>query len=122
MQTFPTKLSRLPVIILVLFLSIALPAIAQVNFGRISGVVTDSSGAVVPAVKIQVLNEGTGVERTAVSNESGNYIATNLPVGVYTVKLEATGFQTVTRTGLNLVADGPYRRFSLWPGAVQVLT
>ena len=121
MQTFPTKLSRLPVIILVLFLSIALPAIAQVNFGRISGVVTDSSGAVVPAVKIQVLNEGTGVERTAVSNEGGNYIATNLPVGVYTVKLEATGFQPVTRTGLNLVADGRLTvDFTLQPGwAVQ---
>src|SRR3954470_5806821 len=121
MQSFPTKLSRLPVFILSIILAAAIPAMAQVNFGRISGAVTDSSGAVVPAVKIQVLNEGTGVERTVVSNESGNYVVTNLPVGVYTVKLEAPGFQAVTRTQLDLVADGRLTvDFTLQPaGAAQ---
>jgi len=52
------------------------------------------------------MKAGTGVERTLVSNEGGSYIATNLPVGIYTVKVETAGFQPVTRTGLNLVADG----------------
>ena len=71
-------------------------------------------------MKIQVLNEGTGSSEPP-SRRSGNYVATNLPVGVYTVKLEATGFQTVTRTRLNLVADGRLTvDFTLQPaGAVQ---
>src|SRR4051794_6966442 len=97
------KLLRLFAVFVPLVLICALPMIAQVNFGRISGSVSDSSGAVVPAVKVRVLNEGTGVERLVVSNDTGDYVATNLPVGVYTVKLESPGFQAATRTGLNLV-------------------
>ena len=85
---------------------LAAGVVAQVNFGRISGVVSDSSGALVPGVQVHVRNEGTGVERVLVSTDGGSYIATNLPVGIYTVKVETAGFQPVTRTGLNLVADG----------------
>src|SRR3954468_3961487 len=120
MGSFRTNSSRF------LFLSavavaLALPLFAQVNFGRISGSVQDSSGAVVPNVKILVLNEGTGVERSVASNESGDFIATNLAVGMYTLKLETPGFQAVTRTGLNLVADGRLTvDFKLQPaGATQ---
>jgi hypothetical protein len=106
MDLFTTKLSRFAPFFVALLLNLAPPLLAQVNFGRISGAVSDASGAVVPGIKIRILNEGTGVERTVMSNESGDYVATNLAIGVYTVKLEAPGFQPVSRTGLNLVADG----------------
>src|SRR5690348_5985484 len=76
------------------------------NFGRISGSLTDSSHAVMPGVMVHVTNEGTGVNRTAATNETGSYIVTNLPVGTYTVKAEPAGFQAEARTGLTLVADG----------------
>uniref|UniRef100_Q020G9 TonB-dependent receptor n=1 Tax=Solibacter usitatus (strain Ellin6076) TaxID=234267 RepID=Q020G9_SOLUE len=76
------------------------------NFGRISGTLTDSSGAVMPGVKVRVINEGTAVERVAPTNETGSYVATNLPVGTYTVKADPVGFQAEARTGLTLVADG----------------
>src|SRR5690349_20444332 len=121
MQFLTTKLSYGLLVGMALTLSSTLPVRAQVNFGRISGAVSDSSGAIVPGVNIRVLNEGTGVERTYVSNESGDYIATNLPIGVYTVKVELPGFQAVNRTGLNLVADGRLTvDFTLQPaGATQ---
>ena len=80
--------------------------VAQVNFGRISGTISDSSGAVVPGQQVRVTQEETGIERTVVSNERGDYIATNLPTGTYSVKVESAGFQPVARTGLTLPADG----------------
>ncbi len=79
---------------------------AQANFGRISGSVTDSSGAVVPGIEVNVINQATGVLRSVTSNQSGLYVATNLQVGAYTLKVEARGFQFATRTDLMLVADG----------------
>ncbi len=91
---------------LLLGFSVTRPVCAQVNFGRISGSVADASEAVVPGVQLRVINEGTGVERTVVSNDNGTYLATNLPVGTYSVKVNHPGFQPVTRSGLNLVADG----------------
>jgi hypothetical protein len=93
-------------IALLLAFMAAAPLCAQVNFGRISGSVADASGAVVPNVPVHVINEGTGVERTVTSNESGGYLATNLPVGTYRVAVSFPGFQAVTRSGLSLVADG----------------
>src|SRR6516225_7215671 len=81
------------------------PMTAQ-NFGRISGSLADSSGAVMPNVAVHVVNEGTGVDRSAITNETGSYVVTNLPAGSYTVKTEPAGFQGEARTGLTLVADG----------------
>jgi hypothetical protein len=91
------------------------------NFGRISGSLTDSSSAIMPGVTVRVINEGTGVERTAITNDTGSYVVTNLPVGTYTVKTDPAGFQAEARTGLTLVADGRLTvDFSLRPaGATQ---
>lgn len=100
-------MSRFLSLCVALAVTFTLPVIAQVNFGRISGSISDSSGAVIPNVKIRVLNESTGVERIAVSNESGDYVATNLAVGIYTVKLETPGFQPVSRTTATSVMAPP---------------
>jgi len=75
---------------------------AQVVSGSIVGTVTDQTGAVVPNAKIALTNTGTGFERAAVTNTSGEYVADNLPTGSYTVTVEATGFQKLVRTGVQL--------------------
>src|SRR5438045_9512691 len=87
-------------------LAIATPLLHAQNFGRISGAVSDSSAAVMAGVAVRVTDEATGVERSAMTSGSGNYVVTNMPVGVYTVKVEQPGFQAEARTGLTLVADG----------------
>src|SRR5262245_51289078 len=80
--------------------------IASAAFGQavsqISGTVKDQVGAVLPGVEITATQTETGIGRTTVSNETGNYVLPNLPVGPY--KLEATlpGFRTFVQTGIVL--------------------
>ena len=48
---------------------------------QISGTVRDQSGAVLPGVEVTVTHTGTGAARTALSNESGSYVLSNLLIG-----------------------------------------
>ncbi len=91
--------------VLVALLSTA-PAWAQTITGRIDGRVTDSSGAVLPGATISIVNTGTGLTITQVTDDNGIYTATNLPVGNYTVSAELEGFRRAQRTGVQLSADG----------------
>src|SRR5215470_16266098 len=72
---------------------------------QISGTAKDQSGAVLPGVEIQATQAETGIARTTVTNETGSYVLTNLPIGPY--KLEATlpGFRTYAQTGIVLQVD-----------------
>lgn len=77
-------------------------AIAQTNTSAISGTITDESGSVVPNVSVTVTEDGTGLVRTVKNSDSGEYTVAQLPPGRYTVKVEATGFQSAVTNGLNL--------------------
>jgi hypothetical protein len=66
---------------------------AQATFGSLIGTVTDPAGAVVAGAKVTARSEERGVSYDAVTNESGNYIITQLSVGDYTAEFEAPGFQ-----------------------------
>ncbi|MEO5742896.1 MAG: carboxypeptidase regulatory-like domain-containing protein, partial [Vicinamibacterales bacterium] len=61
----------------------------------IVGRVTDTSGAVLPAVTVTAQNIATKNMRTTVTSATGDYVFTLLPIGAYTVKIELQGFQTV---------------------------
>jgi len=76
-------------------------AFAQSDLGRISGFITDPSGAAVPNAKITVRNK-SGVERQATTNESGYYVISNIPAGFYTMTAEAPGFQRYESTNNKL--------------------
>src|ERR1043166_5720033 len=78
---------------------------AQTVFGRINGTVSDSSGAVVPNAAVTVTNIATNAVRTAVTDDSGFYTVTNLPVGTYTVTVERSGFKKANQTDNVLTAD-----------------
>jgi Carboxypeptidase regulatory-like domain/TonB dependent receptor-like, beta-barrel len=80
-------------------------AFAQAIYGSIVGNVTDSSGAVVPNAKITVTNVNQGVSFSTTSNASGYYEQTHLIPGVYSVKVEATGFQAFVRTTVQVNVD-----------------
>lgn len=64
----------------------------QVNTGTIVGTISDPSGAAIPAAKITVRNQNTGVEATDKSGEGGLYRLPFLTPGTYSIKVEAPGF------------------------------
>ncbi len=95
-------------------------AIAQVNVGRISGTVTDPQGASVSGAQVIVASAAMGIERKASTDNQGFYVVTNLPVGVYAVKVEATGFKAFEKSGYDLPDDGRLTAdFKLEVGAVS---
>src|SRR5262245_13829950 len=69
---------------------------------RLSGMVTDSSGARVPGASIVVTNIATGVARDTVSNELGLYVFEALAPGSYEVRCELRGFKKFVSTGNTL--------------------
>ena len=77
-------------------------AAAQGLFGNISGVVTDSSGAVVPNASVKVTNVNTNAVTTLTTNHVGAYNASSLNPGVYSVQADATGFKTAVVKGITL--------------------
>jgi hypothetical protein len=69
--------------------------------GAIGGVVQDASGAVIANAKVAVKNEGTGeVLRRLATDQSGLFVATLLPVGIYSVEITAPGFPATTFPGI----------------------
>ncbi len=110
---------RLLKVLSAVFLTVAPAALcfAQVDTGSIFGTVKDTSGAVIPGVKVTLTNQGTAQVLTTSTGASGEYTFSPLKVGVYSVVAEFRGFERVEHTGVGvdvqqrLVVD-----FSLPPG------
>jgi Carboxypeptidase regulatory-like domain len=75
---------------------------SQITTGAIYGVVSDSSGAVVPNAKVDLKNIATGIERTVSTDEAGRYTAPLLQVGEYEITAEAQGFGKAAQRGYTL--------------------
>ena len=69
-------------------------ALGQTVTGSITGQVTDPSGAVIVGANVTAVNVGTSVKTVTQTNASGAYTIRFLPIGTYTVTVEATGFTT----------------------------
>ena len=87
------KIYRYFIVIAMLSLFARLQVQAQATFGTITGIVTDSTGAVVPGIAVKILGQDTGITREVVTNESGIYEATHLNPGRYTVSTQSAGFK-----------------------------
>src|SRR5438128_6773584 len=93
-----TMLSRLAVLILA-----AIPLVAQsTGTATVVGTVTDSTGAVVPGVRLTVRNTGTQFAYEGQTTANGSYYIPNLPSGNYEVVAEAQGFKKFVQSGLVL--------------------
>lgn len=88
-----------------LILSITPAVSAQVSRGTVLGTVQDASSAVIPGVTVNVINEGTNLTRTVITDETGTYTVELLPVGQYRVEAELAGFKKEVRTGIELHVD-----------------
>jgi len=86
----------------------------------ILGTVTDNSGAVVANAKVDVTNGATGTVSHTETTSSGDYTVPSLIPGVYSVTIEAPGFQKSVTAGITLTVDQKARiNASLKPGAVS---
>ncbi len=95
-------------------------AVGQGTLGTISGTVKDSTGAVLPAAKIEILNEDTGISRTTTADASGRFTVPALSLGKYRVTASAQGFQSAVRSGIVLtVGSEAVANFELQVGAVS---
>ena len=74
---------------------------AQVS-ASITGVITDTSGARVPAAAVTVKNVETGSLRSTVSDDAGRYQVLALPVGEYEIRVSKAGFREQIRSGIHL--------------------
>jgi len=82
---------------------------AQAVTGSITGLVTDSSGAVVPGVTVVAENLTTGVKFQTATSSTGNYVLVNLPVGQYRVTVSTAGFKTWSRSGIAVSSNDSIR-------------
>ncbi len=96
-------------------------AMAQEVTGTILGSVTDSTGASVPNATVTITNtDRNSVERTLSTTAAGRFSAPLLPIGKYSVRIEATGFKTYLKSGITLnVNDRLNQIIVLQVGAVN---
>jgi Carboxypeptidase regulatory-like domain/TonB dependent receptor-like, beta-barrel len=82
---------------------------AQEDRGRISGLVTDPTGAVIPNASVIVTNEATGIRLNTVSTGEGLYVFPLLIPGTYSVDVDAAGFQHFHAAGFRVGVAGSVR-------------
>src|SRR3984893_10954982 len=88
-----------------IFLALAPQAYAQQTLGGITGTVTDSSGAVVPAATVTIVGDQTKLTRTLQTTDAGRYDFVNLPIGNYTIAVTRTGFQKLNIPSIQVQAN-----------------
>ncbi len=103
------RLTGLIVLVLVTYFS-TVGSLAQTSLGGVKGLVTDSSGAVVPGADLTLKNLDTNQARTTASNDVGLFAFPSVPAGNYTVTAEMTGFakfegKLVLRVGQEVTVD-----------------
>jgi len=109
-------LKKLGITVVLLMLA-AVPALAQINSGSMSGTVSDSTGAVIPSAKITATEAQTGTIYNTVSNSAGIYLLPSLIPGTYNVTVAAPSFKAEEVKGvLVFVSNRTGHDFSLQPG------
>src|ERR1700677_876938 len=96
-SSIPAWLTSL--VILSLF---SLRLLGQGTVGSIIGTVTASDASVVANARVTITNEGTNSSRIVTTNDKGDYVAADLNPGIYTVRVDASGFSQVSNSGVVL--------------------
>lgn len=113
----------LPFVVCCVCLFFCLPAHSQ-TLGRISGIVTDSSGGAVAGATVTVTDVARGIPRNLTTDNTGAYVAPNLIPGAYAVRATYMGFQAFDRQGIEIgVGADVHVDITLQPGAqTQTIT
>src|ERR1700688_2508160 len=105
MPTFHAR-DVLGALFLLLAVGFATPLWAQKDAGTIVGTVRDASGAVVQGAKVAVEDVDRGVQMTLSTNDQGEYVASPLHIGRYTVTVEKAGFKKAVSEVVQLDVQG----------------
>ena len=82
------------------------PLYAQ-SSATLSGTVLDPRGVPLPGAAVEVKNDATGVSQKMTSDNQGKYAIAALPAGKYTIRVNAPGFATTEKSGVQLAAGQP---------------
>ena len=93
------------VAIVCFFALMTAPASHAQATASLSGTVVDKSGSAVPGAEVVATSEGTSLARNVKTDSAGHYLLPLLPVGNYTVRVDASSFQSAESTGLHLQVD-----------------
>ncbi len=100
-----------------LLLAISITGFAQSDNTQISGFIKDQAGGVISGAKVTLKSDTRAFERSATTNSEGYFVITQLPPGLYTVTVEASGFKQYQETGRKLDPNLPASiDVSLQPG------
>ena len=115
------KLNRALSGIALVFMALTVRPVAYAQLtGQINGTITDATGAVVPSADVTVASEATGLKRDVKTNQAGIYTVPLLQPGEYRVNVQAAGFRSVSRSGIQLqVAQTATLDFKLDVGATS---
>jgi hypothetical protein len=95
---------RVPTVLLLLAAT-SLIGEAQTTTASMLGNVRDNTGAAIPQAEVTAQNLETSLSRSTVSDESGAYLITNLPVGDYAITAQKEGFTKYIQKGITLTVD-----------------
>jgi hypothetical protein len=117
----PQTLSAL---VILTVLAVVTPLWAQKDAGAIVGLVRDASGAVVAGAKVTVTDVDHGIQLTLATNNQGEYVASPLRIGQYSVTVEKQGFKKAVAVPVQVnIQDRVGVDFKLVPGmATEVVT
>ena len=75
---------------------------SQAESGRITGTVSDSTGAVVPGAEVTIINVDTNRRQVFTTDVAGRYSSGPLRVGKYRIEAESTGFKRLIHEAITL--------------------
>lgn len=110
----------LSAVVFCLFVSLSSPFLFGQATGSFSGTVTDNAGALVTAATVKITSQGTGLTRDTKTDQSGHYLVPLLPIGIYTIQVQAPGFSSVEQKDIRLQVDEQREfDFNLKPASVN---
>ncbi|MGA2350307.1 MAG: TonB-dependent receptor [Terracidiphilus sp.] len=84
-------------VLVLIFTRLSAPAEGS-NSGAVHGAVTDSTGAVIPGATVHLINEVSGLDRTATTDALGQFVFANVPFNPYRVIVSANGFASLSQS------------------------
>ena len=102
------------------FMLVAASAAWAQSTAQINGIVTDSSGGVLPGATVIAIRTDTGFRREVVTDGGGAYALLNLPLGPYRLEVTLPGFRSYSQTGIVLqVGSNPVIPVSMQLGSLE---